>query len=467
MSTVEEKVAKRMGRYATQLSKQMIMILKALAEFLEKNSELNPHKKLAAWIKAGNGTCMFSAPNDCRALLEKRMNEENIGYFTVNDGKGNSNFLIRNCDVEKVTELRKEICITMGNYYQQVSCNLLENAIANSKAKDKDIIEFNNLDKYEAYVLKNKCNQIAKGFTVGVDENKVTGEYKVSAHAPKTYSSDITKTDMCYAYLQTAFSLYGPNSEIKKEQIQADINFDNEIYKLNKKIEKQANNEADYGIGTTYIASTKNTRCYLELNEHGFEFYEKMAKKNSEGKDVYIDHLAFKAARADDDFDLLLEKYMDKMNDKKIFTASEFNAHMSTEEQNFESYRPQRTSEQNFLNMKESLFANVLNIAVKNSINEKIAGKSNENKFKIYSQTTAEVLDGLINDEKPKCMSESAFEDLKETVKKINVDCYEYKYAKDAIANVSMEVHQANRAGKREIRKTENKKLYNTDSKEK
>lgn len=445
LQTVEAAAADTALDMSGAVLRHMSEWIRSLSEYLEKKSRFAPQTELARWINSKEGgVCAFNTRGDCLPAVESELIARNIPYVTL-DVNGKNCIMIRDIDKARVTQINSNVLVAMGNYYQEVDKKSMENAIATTTGfKDKNIVEMSNLTKYEAVTLKNKCNQIAKGFMVGIEENGGTKEnprYSLAIHAPKLLLANPDKQDFCKSFLEMTFSLYGPNALVKCQQIDDDETFDKDLAAINKEFNLGRRDE------TLYIAGVQNTDRYIELTPSGFSFKEKVLQfDHEEGAPKYVDKTLFSADRSSPDFNLELLKATDQIQDKIVLSGEDFYEHMKTDEQNFVSGRTEKNVAQEMQSVKESSFINQMD----SYINERLLRANYfekphtyESMFKMYKNEVLKIVGGLQSDSVPSGHSEKKFNEFKENVKRTGIDLDDYYLSISHIESASIDVHKA------------------------
>ncbi|MGN0241966.1 MAG: hypothetical protein ACI4CS_09795, partial [Candidatus Weimeria sp.] len=273
---------------------ETMRLTKAWAEIIEKilnyfarreeNREKNAGmRELAKRVREGHGVNFPIQGEGIADMVKAEFLRNGIAKFDT----GRTSVLIDDADLDKAREIQRRCLIAKSNYYQVVGYEEMENAIAgNPKIHDKGVTEIKDLSFYEMECLKHKCNDISKGFTVGVRE-KEDGRYDLIIRSNKLYEKNPVKTDFCEASARFIMSLYGPNSEIKTKQIEDDAKTDALIADLK-------NDGKEH-----WLVSADNPNRYVHfyplLDEEGnvkksmFEYKEFYPGRDKNGKAVMLE----------------------------------------------------------------------------------------------------------------------------------------------------------------------------------
>ena len=273
------------------------MFLKMLSEQLESRAKYAPQREMAKWIK-NDGECIaYPIQGKCGDELKRELANKGVAFISTAD---DTKIIIKQPDLELVTSLNERVLTAKGNYYQEIDAAKLETAIAKTdRIKDKEIITLHGLDKYQYEVLKNKCNDITRGFMVGKEEEP-DGTISLSVHAQKVIVKDPEKMDLCKAFAESMLSLNGENSILKRQQVDADERLDREVASL-KGCES-----------THYVIGVDDTSKYIEINSQGFEFHR---VKFEDGKIKNMQELT--VSKDQMNYEIELQKCMDKILQKQ------------------------------------------------------------------------------------------------------------------------------------------------------
>lgn len=370
MAVSEDSAQKLFNQYPQIIQRFMKGLAEALNKLMEKwekDREYRPYRALARAID--NGNCSyFKADDDFKGKLHARLKEDGIPHINFN-----GYFVVKNKDLDKVTNTYREILVGELNYFQEVNKSELLNAIAKSdRFENKDVMTFEYLNLYEFESLKAKCNDICKGFMIGTDKMN-DSQYSLSVHSSSIYNKNPQKNDLCKAFLASTLSIYGPNRGIKEKQIEADV-------ELEQKVRELKNVDSSF-----YIVSENDSSRFIEVAETGFEVYDSLIE---EGKRV--DHMIFRIDKDDVNYAAELQKYMDTMYDKVIVSNIEdLGKHLSESDACLTTLRPKKGMDAILVSKANKELTNEINRMIK----EKHKGHSIE--FTEYEEEAASILEGL------------------------------------------------------------------------
>lgn len=405
----EEIAQKGLNQMVNTFKSFMKSLSKVFEEWLDKmqkNIEYIPYRKLAKQL--GEGKCsLFQPDSDYRSRLQTSLKNEGIPYMNVN-----GYLIVKNDDLQRTQELYRELLVSQLNYFQEVSKTEFENAIAKSpKIDDKTITVFDNLNLYEFESLKAKCNDISKGFMVGT-EKKNDYQYSLLVHQSSIYQKNPKKNDLCKAYLASTLSLYGPNNEIKKEQISADVRLEAELQQLRDVKE------------TFYLVSEDDPARYIEVNSLGFSVHDLVI---GEGGAINYPAVA-NFTRSDINYSSELQRYMDTMYDKVIVTdIDDIKGALKTGELNFKSSRPKKTKLNRAYSKVHKSLVYEINRIIKETHSEPLT-------IQQYEKEAAVLLESLKSKEIPSKYSKEDIDKLKEIFTSQDVKIPDYK---NVIANLT------------------------------
>lgn len=398
----------------------MEKLMDMFLSMLESKKKTAAQKAMAEWINAGQETHVFNGRGDCLREVAQRFREEGIPYLYINNDLGRDCIIIRDKDTERASIINRETLVRRGNYYQMVSSAEMETIFAKSDAvKNKNLITVENLNKYEAEVLKNKCNWITRGFMVGVDKQKIAGResYSITTHTNNTYDDSCVANETCMrndfskAYLEMTFSLYGPNMDTKIRQIEADMKL-NEVLKKSRGTKKEL-----------YLCGAEDNTRYMKIDEDGFKYYE--CSYDSEGKEQAI----LKAEVGADDFnyDEQIQKYSDQFRDCVFVDDFDMvQAHLATEKVILHTDRPKLTPEQDIISSFESQLARKMDVIIKKHILEIAASGENQlpvrgaDAFNRYQEEAAKIIESLAENKIPEGYNHNDIAEIKECFESAN-----------------------------------------------
>ena len=397
-------------------------IFEAFAEYLKNNSRFAAEREMAKHWKENRA---YPVRGKCMEDLCQELSRNGIPYLRTMDS---SMLIVKETDLDRVAEINREILSVKCNYFQSVDSEQLENAIAKSpKVQDKDILTLHGLDKYQCETIKNKCNNITKGFTVGIKEES-DGRYAVSIHAPWTVSKNLSKNDFCRAYAEMAFSLYGLNAELKQKQIDADEKLDEEVASLK-------------GCETThYVVGVDDPFKYIELNSNGFEFH-RIRLVNGELQNSEVTAVD----KNDPDYEVELQKCMDGIMNKTIVSNEEkLHAHLSVKKRNIETNRPEKNEKQMQISEMESSVIKKADEMIKTGpVAEKLFNSSPEKAFETYQNEMKTILTRISKDDIIPGYNEKDIKEIKDIFKNAEVEPSDYVVAVSALQKYQMETHKA------------------------
>lgn len=122
-----------------------------------------------------------------------------------------------------VQNIKREALIREGNRLQHVG--MLEFVNVCKKTGEKNILYKDNLTSLEKDSLVNKINNGKSGYTVSVmEDSKNKGKYMVAVNEKYAFPKTTHTKDFAQCLLESKFSLYGVNDNIKERQIEYDKN---------------------------------------------------------------------------------------------------------------------------------------------------------------------------------------------------------------------------------------------------
>ena len=310
MGTVAEDGMKQTSELIKSILDFFRRFAESIGNYLEERGKTSAQRELARYIKGGGNLFCYEIQGDnviknLTPMLKEELKKRKIPFVEIASDR--SKLFIRQEDFRQVMEINRELCVKSQCYFQEVDTSELENAVANApEMKDKQMFTIHNLDYYEMETLKNKCNDINKGFMVGTEMNK-DGTYNVTIIAShlykKNFKSDKDK-DFCKAYLQMNMSLYGNNSGVKKLQIDIDKQIDEAVEQLCEK-----------GEQTFYIVGVDDPSKYIEVRPDQF-----VVHKVVQTEEGMVDKIERMCSKTDPDFPEELQRYMDRIYDRAIVT---------------------------------------------------------------------------------------------------------------------------------------------------
>ena len=239
-----------MASAAEQTSKQLVDLIKKMMEALERYMKDLAKQEAASksyayasiidkYVQKGGQIKGYFLSDDklYNKHLKQEMGERNMPFIEYNVN-GRTVLAIRDCDAEEFKKVQEQTKINEQRYFQIVDKEEMAATFEGSQRipeKDKKFLTIDGMDKTMAQMLANKCNDITKGFMVGINKNEKSTDLMVHAKRTivlgKPQGKNVYSQDFCRAYLAAAFSGYGPNREKNMEQLKIDEN-------LNKKIKE-------------------------------------------------------------------------------------------------------------------------------------------------------------------------------------------------------------------------------------
>lgn len=375
MADVTGQLAEQNEQEFKRLLDRLIAMLKQYIEDMRKRSlektERDKYRKLENAFLAGGNPYFYNITGNCKNELETILRERGIPFvYHIIDGK---QYLFTASDfVQEISAINKEINLAHSNYYQTAELKDMSNAIASiDSIKNKNILTFSVSDMYELEELQRKCNNICRGFMLGYEMKPVEPgkeqAYKVGVYAkPENILAELTEEDLenntnshdlCSAYLNHMFSLYGRGSayrEISQREILHDKAMDTLIIDLSKMIQENDGQKreemfknADKGyIGMdgaihNLLSNKENIRTfdknefyvismseqgalaekhYLKITPSGFTWNTVLPPKGS-GEPTVIEKESYNASQ--EDYEMQLKRYMDMIYDENIITSAE------------------------------------------------------------------------------------------------------------------------------------------------
>lgn len=287
-----------------------LSFLKIWADMINDQISYAPYKKLAQWIREGGECKVYQVQAQEHELdevireMKRRIEKEQLGALRITD---DGLLIVPEKDLEKIQEINRDILLEKCNYYQEVNLKEMENAVANLPPMfDKEMLVIRGITKYEAEVIKNKCNNIGKGFMVGISDPYNEGKCDLGVRADKVFIEDTNEKrhDFCKATLSAMVSLWGANHKVKVDEIDMDARIDNLIYNA-------ANDDQVH-----YVAGS-DQKSYIEISSEGFSKYS----VREDNKGHFTGVLEKRISREDVNFYSELEIELDKVFDEKLFSS--------------------------------------------------------------------------------------------------------------------------------------------------
>lgn len=387
MPDVAEQNYNELNKNAQAMADTVTKILLALMDYLEMEAKFAPQKEFAKWIREGGECCFYNIQGSCKNELKNELIKNQIPYIELSNDP--DKLIIKYPDLEAIKELNRGIMISKNNYFQEVDSVEMEDAIFRfDKATDKTIFTLHNLTAEETECLKNKCNDISRGFMVGTNKED-DDKYSISILGSKVMDCSQTgKIDFCKAALSATLSLYGGNSKTKMDQIDFDLKFDEAIDKY------KGSNEVKYIVGT----NERKNKNYIEINSQGFIAYK--ASITPEGG--VVEKVVGRCDINDINYDTELKRHLDVMKDKTVLhNIGDLNTHLASMDSEITSGRAVRSEQEEYIAKVEKEIVNTIDKMIKSEIvNKDITFNSPEESFNYYINNAREALAAVFNDEK-------------------------------------------------------------------
>lgn len=415
--------------------------IEALMAYLEKRQEYASARALARWIKAGKGMCVYTVRGDCRERVAETLKAHNIPYQMQKGKDGSVVIYIRNKDMEQCAELNHKILESMSNYYQAVPMVDLEDSIhgyGNFSDNEKKIVCLTGLESDIASVIRNKSNDITKGFMVGFTDPDENGKCDVGVHSRLTMTKD-KKHDFCHAILAASLSLYGPNHDLKKKQLEADDTIRRDLARISKE-------GSDKTYSSVYVCGANDRHRYIELTDNDFQYYERRRQPDGTYKDI----MKFSCDKSDPSYNGELLKYCDVIQDKVIVNSADELSDFMRGRKSLTSDRPEKDARQKQISDTETMLTDAIDRSVRRRTHRDRFSKNDvyneyilKQKMDEYFSEVEKIVDGLKNDTVPIGYTNADMDVLKEILKSGNIDINDYKKSVDFMKNINVEVHQA------------------------
>lgn len=421
------EVAEKGMQETMQMTRAWALVIAKILEYIARRKENRDKtagiRDLAKCIREGHGVSNFAIQGKGMAeMVKAELLRKGIPYFET----GPDSILIKNIDLDKVKETNRSCLITRCNYYQVVGADEMENAIArNAKIKDKGVTEITGLSFYEMECLKHKCNDISKGFTVGVKGTE-DGTYDILIRSNKIYEYDPKRTDFCEASSRFIMSLYGPNSQTKIKQIEDDA-------KTDKLIAGLKNNDKEH-----WLVSADDPSRYVHfypikddennLLKTRFEYCERYPGKDKNGKFVMLSKTLNTRDSDEADYEVELVRATDRIKNKAIINdQTEFEEHLSTLERTVNPDRTEKSEYQAHIAMGERELTDKINVMIKTSFDDK--ERSPVEMFRRYREDFCKIMEFLQQGKVPDGFAEKDMEELQAIVEKRDMNLNDYTMA--------------------------------------
>lgn len=428
-------------KLATEIGDKIKAAMLALAEFFRFESDNVYRKQLGKSIASGEEAFFYQLPptavkeiSGYKAKFIKKLEEAGIPH--ARGAEGSNMVCILRRDLEKVKLLDEQVLIGYAKQVRVVEADRYENAINHTKEiKDKNIFTMR-LTTDEFQTLCNKCAGLSNGFTIGKGEKAEDGtrefmirEGQVFRHFREEEKTDekkhIENKDFCRAYLETQLSLYGPNENIKKRQLDYD-----------RKIERRVKELKD-SDEVAYIVSANTPNKYIEINADQAEFYT-FNQKDGKWHHTKID-------RTDPQYDIEVKRHMNKLTDRAIvYTPGELHDHLDGKNI-VQSGRVKLTKAQREQGICSDEIAEKIDAMVKekmaqdNGIKEY---KEPEKAFEEYKKETSKVLEAAIEDKVPEGYSKKDMDKIKDSFNSHSTDPETYRHTVEHIRTTAFEIRE-------------------------
>ncbi len=350
--------------------------------------------------------------------LKERLRVLNVPCKAISEGV----LLIKTEDIERVKSINREMLIERSCYLQEVTKTEYENIIA-ERFKNKDVFQMDGLNVVELEILKNKCNSIKKGFTLGVEHNKEADTYSVIVKESDVLAENsATNKNFCKAYGEMILSLYGPNQLTRQEEIEADLKLDRIVAERK-------------GEGNYWIASTTDRHKYIEVSDKGFEVYTTQKKKDGTVGFVSKEFVSVE----DQNYEEELYRQLDIMEDKAVVENFEdLNLHLNGQDV-LDTVRPLRTQDQIDNSAFQKEFVDILDKETESIMQKN--GLLLENayeKFDNYKGTFVTVMEACVAGEANDIVSSEVVDKVADLAEKYHVNLEDYS---DCVSYMQMPVH--------------------------
>lgn len=406
----------------------------AMAQAVEDKCKDPAQRALAKWIRRGGSLAIHHVQGHCLPEVKAELRRQGVPFMvTKNDA-----VFVRVDDLSIVREINHDILLAGCKYYQQNELRDLEDAVTRFCKGKPEIIALHGLDNNELKVFMNKCNDITKGFTIGT-EKEPDGRHTAAARACHTISlvredreRELKyKKDFCKATLEAMFSLYGPNEEVKKRQLECDKKFEDDVANIKKNCKE-----------TKYIVGENDVNHYIELNADSFRFLDR--SKNPP--------LLASFNKDDINFDGELQCALDSLRDKRfVNTPSELWAHLSDEnEKRIKSERTKKAMDQIDISNAAKTMVNRIDYMIKNRfIKEKLVTVEGsllvpvEEIYERYRKEASSIIKSFANGQVDKNYPQTDFDVLNKAAVRFHADPATYKKISDKVLSFTCEVHKA------------------------
>ena len=365
-------------------------------------------------FKNGGGSICYSIEDEnlIRAVTNELM-YDNIPHRIVQIN-GVKMLQIRDTDAEHYKYTLEAAKIVLGNYHQELDLYEMANSIQQYSAmteEQKVFVKFDGINEDFATMLKNKSNDITKGFMVGTEdigngtENLAVQSRKVLAMKQEKNSS-VYSRDFCRAILAAELAYSGPNHDKNIEQLASDR-------KLNEYIMGYSGEPEIYLTGER---ADKNKSIHIAKDYIEFRTLQKQVDDKGNLVDVWVGEGKIYRDEAGE-YKKALQKYSDMIFDEVICHSKEEldehtqGIHKKTSERVKKNHSEQDISD------AESIMCNKIDYAIKRSFQNdvnydmnNIYHKNEEEIIKTYRERALETLQAIQTQEKPLWMRSEDFQ---------------------------------------------------------
>ncbi len=368
--------------------------------------------------------------------FKARLNDAGLQGLVVENGK----LIIRTQDLNKVRDINLQLCLENCYGLQEIEKSQFENVIAKSnKFTDKEIIELKGLDKVEVEILKNKCNKIqpqyGQGFTLGVERDK--NDFYNIVIAGDNVLTDTKEKDFCQAYIETQLSLYGPNRDIQRDEIEADLEIDRKVMNMVK--------NADY----QYIISVTNKDRYIRINEEGFDVINITPDQNGQP----VPHVITELHNDIDDpyFNKNLYQQLDMLEDKAIISSREvLKEWRENDDFKIEKIRPDKTFQEKRISRFEDEFSKKIDTEIRRNFDKyDIKFDTAYEKFDNYKHAFVTIIESCSTGIIPEGMDQEYgdfLDEVQDLAEEYDVNLEEYYECTEIVQEQETEHHPAKEA---------------------
>ena len=427
-----------------------------LRKILENYNLTAGIKELAKAIKDKNAVVYYVRGEGLDAAVKKKMLQAGIAFIPEKDADGREALVVSRGSLDRINEINDQCLIEQSMFYQAVGGKRMEDVLARDKGfKNKGIFELDGLSFYDMECLKNKCNDISKGFTVGIDKNE-DDTYRVVLRQSKVFEINPKKTDFCEAAARYVMSLYGPNRETKMKQIDDDSRTDLEISK--KRDEKKE----------FWVVSQDRTDQYIHFfpsydEDHNITGYQFEYQERKADKELNRDNQkssGYECMSMHDDsektFDVEFIRAADRLKNKVIITdPTQFAEHLNTPEKKYQTDRTEKTIHQAVVSEGEKMLTNKINTMIKTTAFKEKEKLSAKEAFDRYRKNYVEIMEALKEGKVPDGYNEADMQELATIVYNQDMKLDDYKFAMQKFATLDIDARDAKAYSKEKVEESE------------